>query len=421
MADERRSEKQVVKELSALRNRLASLEASEQKYRKLEKASEKGRDLLMSILENAPYGVGLTNRAFGRILYQNPEFTNITGYTLDELRTVKKWLLKAYPDPCYRRRVMKELKGVQTSGRASAVVKVTCKDGSVKDIEVKTVPLADGRTISTFSDVTRRERAEEALRRAQEDLESQVEKRTEELLAANEELREQIRTRERVEQALQESRQQLRHLSQHLQSAREEERKRIAREVHDELGQALSALKIDVKCLGDALIDNNPALRNQIDAIAGGLDATVQTVRKICTELRPAILYHFGLPAAIEWQAKEFEKKTGIRCSVNLRLKEVDLDHDFSTAVFRMFQETLTNVMRHARATRVGVFLSKKEGALLLRIKDNGKGITKKDIANPKSLGITGMVERARFWGGTIAFDGVPGKGTSVTVNVPLK
>jgi signal transduction histidine kinase len=281
--------------------------------------------------------------------------------------------------------------------------------------------LTDGRTISTFSDVTRRERAEEALRKAQEDLESQVEKRTEELLAANEELREQIRTRERVEQALQESRQQLRRLSQHLQSAREEERKRIAREVHDELGQALSALKIDVKCLGDALTDHNPALQNQIDAIAEGLDATVQTVRKICTELRPAILYHFGLPAAIEWQAKEFEKKTGIKCSVKLRLKEVDLDHDFSTAVFRMFQETLTNVVRHARATQVRVSLSKKEGSLLLRVRDNGKGITKKDITNPRSLGITGMVERARFWGGTIAFDGVAGKGTSVTVNIPLR
>jgi PAS domain S-box-containing protein len=418
--DELKAKRQLVNELARFREKVARLEASERRHRKLERASQKGRDLLMSILENAPYGVGLAQRAFGRILYQNPEFTNITGYTLDDLRTVRRWLLKAYPDPEYRHWIIEDWKRIQTSDRASAVVHITCKDGSVKDVELKTVPLTDGKTLNTFADVTRRERAEAALRKAQEELESRVEERTLELLAANKQLKEEIASREKTEHALEESRQQLRSLSQHLQSAREEERKRIAREVHDELGQALSVLKIDVRCLGDTVNGDNGPLREQIEAIAGGLDVTVQTVRKICAELRPAMLYHFGLPAAIEWQAREFQKKTGIECTVELGSEEMDLDHEVGLAVFRMFQEALTNIMRHAGADRVKVGLVKDDEALTLRVQDNGKGITKKDISNPGSFGIIGMIERARFWDGTVQFKGVPHKGTTVTVHIPV-
>ena len=421
MDDERKTKRRLVKELNLLREKVARLKESEHKFRKLERASQRGKEVLTAILENAPYGVGLCKGAFGRILYQNPEFTKITGYTIEDLRTVRIWLPKAYPDKEYRRDVVRRWKGLRISGRANAVLKVTCKDGSVKDIELRTVTLPDGRTVNTFSDITRQERAEAALRKVQEELESRVEQRTLELLEVNRQLREEIATREKVEQELKESRGQLRSLSEHLQSAREEERKRIAREVHDELGQALSVLKIDVKCLGDAVGDSNQALQKQIDEIAEGLDVTVQTVRKILTELRPTILYHFGLPAAIEWQAKEFEKKTGITCLVALEPEEMELDHDFSIAVFRMFQETLTNIVRHADAHRVAVSLVRENGTLTLRVKDNGKGITEEDISNPRSFGIMGMVERARFWGGTVDFEGSPGRGTVVTVNIPVK
>ena len=420
MDDEQKTKRRLIKELNFLREKVARLKESERKYRKLERVSQRAKEVLTAILENAPYGVGLCKGAFGRILYQNPEFTKITGYTIEDLRTVRIWLPKAYPDREYRRDVVRRWKGLRISGRANAVLKVTCKDGSVKDIELRTVTLPDGRTVNTFSDITRQERAEAALRKVQEELESRVEQRTLELLEVNRQLREQIATREKVEQELKDSRAQLRSLSEHLQSAREEERKRIAREVHDELGQALSVLKIDVKCLRDAVGDNE-TLQNQIDGIAEGLDVTVQSVRRICTELRPAILDHFGLPAAIEWQAKEFERRTGIECYVNLEPEEMDLDHDFSIAVFRMFQETLTNVVRHAGADWVRVMLVKDSGTLSLRVIDNGRGITKKEISNPRSFGIMGMVERARFWGGTVGFEGRLGKGTTVTVNIPVR
>ncbi|MGD0657038.1 MAG: PAS domain-containing sensor histidine kinase [Syntrophorhabdales bacterium] len=420
MDDEQKTKRQLIKELNFLREKVARLKESERKYRKLERVSQRAKEVLTAILENAPYGVGLCKGAFGRILYQNPEFTKITGYTIEDLRTVRIWLPKAYPDREYRRDVVRRWKGLRISGRANAVLKVTCKDGSVKDIELRTVTLPDGRTVNTFSDITRQERAEAAVRKVQEELESRVEQRTLELLEVNRQLRVQIATREKVEQELKDSRGQLRSLSEHLQSAREEERKRIAREVHDELGQALSVLKIDVKCLRDAVGDNG-TLQNQIDGIAEGLDVTVQSVRRICTELRPAILDHFGLPAAIEWQAKEFERRTGIECYVNLEPEEMDLDHDFSMAVFRMFQETLTNVVRHAGADWVRVMLVKDSGTLSLRVIDNGRGITKKEISNPRSFGIMGMVERARFWGGTVGFEGRLGKGTTVTVNIPVR
>jgi signal transduction histidine kinase len=283
------------------------------------------------------------------------------------------------------------------------------------------VPLADGLTVNTFADVTRREKAEAALLQAQDHLESLVEKRTAALREANRQLTAQIETRRKAETALQESRDQLRNLSHHLQSAREEERQRIAREVHDELGQALSVLKIDVKCLGETMGGANQDLQTQMQPIADGLDAIIQMVRRICTELRPAILYHFGLAAAIEWRARELEKKTGIKCLLNLPAEEVALGHDFSTAVYRIFQEALTNVVRHAGATRVKISLSVNGGILILSVRDNGKGITAKNVSNPRSLGLTGMIERARFWNGTIRFKGLPEKGTAVSVRMPVR
>jgi PAS domain S-box-containing protein len=422
MEDELKTTKQLIRELTSLRKTAVRLEASGREYRKTERNSRKNIATLMSILDNAPFGVGLAQKPFGTILYQNPEFTNITGYGIDDLHTIRKWLHEAYPDKEYRRRIIEDWKQAQKFPRSTAVLQIRCKDGSTKDIELRTVPLPDGKTLSTFADVTRRERAEAALRKAQEELESRVEKRTLELLAANRQLKEEIASRKKSEAALEESRQQLRSLSQHLQTAREEERKRIAREVHDELGQALSVLKIDVRCLGDALPSGDTAaLKEQLESIARSLDTTVQKVREICAELRPAILYHFGLPAAIEWQVKEFQKKSGIECRLEVGMNELELDHDPALALYRMLQEGLTNIMRHAGASRVKVALTKDEQCLFMHIEDNGKGITEADINHPGSFGIIGMIERARFWDGSVRFDSAPGKGTTVTISMPIR
>lgn len=229
-----------------------------------------------------------------------------------------------------------------------------------------------------------------------------------------------ITERKRAEQELRGSREQLRALSAHLQSAREEERKRIAREVHDELGQVLTGLKMDLSWLGKRLSKDQTLLLEKTKAMSGLVDNTMETVRRISTELRPGLLDDLGLIAAVEWHAEEFKRLTGIRCQVASNWDGAILNQDLSTAVFRIFQETLLNVARHTHATRVKASLMKENGSLVMEISDNGKGITREDISNPKSLGLVGMRERALLWGGEVDISGVQGKGTTVTVHIPL-
>ncbi|MBM4331874.1 MAG: sensor histidine kinase [Deltaproteobacteria bacterium] len=151
------------------------------------------------------------------------------------------------------------------------------------------------------------------------------------------------------------------------------------------------------------------------------IDATIQSVRRISSELRPGILDDLGLIAAIEWQAKDFQDRSGIKCEFKSNFEEIDLDRNLSTAVFRIFQETLTNVIRHAKATRVRTTLVKKNKQLELKVEDNGKGIAKNKISDSKSLGLAGMRERVLLWGGQIDINGIRGQGTTVQVFIPVK
>jgi signal transduction histidine kinase len=150
------------------------------------------------------------------------------------------------------------------------------------------------------------------------------------------------------------------------------------------------------------------------------IDETIQTVRRIITDIRPSILDDFGLIAAIEWQAQEFQKRTGIECEFISALEDIRLDEQHSTAVFRIFQESLTNVVRHAAATKVTVRLYQEADHLILKVADNGKGITEEKISDPKSLGLLGMRERVLLLGGTVNISGEPCKGTMVSVEIPL-
>lgn len=215
------------------------------------------------------------------------------------------------------------------------------------------------------------------------------------------------------------SHQQLRALSMHLQNVREEERIQIAREVHDELGQALTGLKLQLTWLANRLPKGSRALHEKSRLIAGQIDQTVQAVRRIATELRPGVLDSAGLPAALEWQALEFEKQTAIRCRVECSVHEAAWKQDLNTAFFRIFQETLTNIIRHSEATRVDVRLSETGGYFVLEVRDNGRGITEREIQNPTSIGLLGMRERAALLGGEVLFHGAPGHGTTVTVRIP--
>jgi signal transduction histidine kinase len=228
--------------------------------------------------------------------------------------------------------------------------------------------------------------------------------------------------RRHAEEQLRESHQQLRALSVYLQSVREEERTRIAREVHDELGQALTSCKLDVSWIASKLPKELKPLQDKARALTAHIDATIQTVRRISSELRPGVLDHLGLAAALEWQATEFQNRTGIKCDVQTNVQEAMLEQNLSTTLFRIFQETLTNVIRHAGATLVTVQLQQVHGRITLEVSDNGRGISKDEISNTKSMGLLGMRERAALLGGVFKISRVPhGHGTRVVVSLPLR
>jgi PAS domain S-box-containing protein len=212
---------------------------------------------------------------------------------------------------------------------------------------------------------------------------------------------------------------QLRELSARLQAVREEERTRIARTIHDELGQSLTGLKMDLAWLQGHMVPQQPVLLEKMQAMSDLIDTLIQAVRRISTELRPAIL-DLGLVATIEWQLQEFQSRTGIEGKLISAPEETTLDNEGSTTVFRIFQEILTNIVRHAQATQVKVTLKETATFLTLQVQDNGRGITESEIHNPKSIGLLGMQERARLRAGEVQFLHLPGQGTRVTVRLPL-
>lgn len=228
-----------------------------------------------------------------------------------------------------------------------------------------------------------------------------------------------ITERKRAEEALQRSRDQLRALTARLQSVREEERIRVAREIHDELGQALTAIKFGLSSLVPTLTGDEQQRTERIDSLLKLTDQTIQMVRKIATNLRPRILDELGLPPALEWAAEEFETRTGIKCRLDLPEDPIRVDQERATALFRIFQEALTNVARHANATEVQARLAREAAGLTLAVHDNGRGTDDRQLSGPQSLGILGMQERALILGGEFNITSEPGKGTTVKVHIP--
>jgi signal transduction histidine kinase len=228
-----------------------------------------------------------------------------------------------------------------------------------------------------------------------------------------------VKERAAAEKHLKASEENLRALAAHLQSVREEEWTRIAREFHDQLGQALTAMKMDVNWIAGRLPPDARSLRERAQSMSGLIDDTMEAVREIVSRLRPDVLDQLGLAAAIEWQAEEFQRRSGLRCHVTLPGEAVQLDKGRSTALFRIFQELLTNVARHANATRVAVAVRPDSGALVLTVEDNGRGIDEEVVRSPKSLGLMGVRERVLPYGGRVEVEGVRGKGTLVRVTLP--
>jgi PAS domain S-box-containing protein len=269
-------------------------------------------------------------------------------------------------------------------------------------------------------DMTERREKEEALIRAKELLELRAEQRAAVLTRVNLELRREIWDRERAEEQLRTSLDQLRALAARLQSVREEERTSIAREIHDELGQACTAIKMDLALIGRKTTKSQERLRAKVDAASRLADNMITTLRRIASELRPGTLDGLGLTAALEWQAQDFESRTGIQCQVTLPPDPLALDAERSTAIFRIFQESLTNVARHAQAARVEARLELEAQHLIFQVHDNGRGFDPEEAKSRKSLGLVGMQERALLLNGNLKIEGVPGAGTTMTLRIPL-
>lgn len=228
-----------------------------------------------------------------------------------------------------------------------------------------------------------------------------------------------ITRRKKKEKELLRSQQQLRELAARLLAVSEVERARISRTIHDELGQMMTGLKMDLAWLQMRLGSDQGLLVDKTKAMSELIDASIQAIRQISTELRPGILDEIGLEAAVEWQLQEFQRRTDIHCTLTSNLTERALDITMATVTFRILQEVLTNVARHALATQVEVTLEETESELRLFVHDNGRGITGSEINDPRSIGLLGMHERVRPQAGELQISGSVGEGTTVFLRLP--
>jgi PAS domain S-box-containing protein len=345
-----------------------------------EKRAARSEQHLRLAVESSPCGMLLVDRR-GRIVLINAEIERLFGYQRDEL--VGKPVEILVPE-CHREAHLSQRASFlaeprprrMASGREIHGVR---KDGRVLSVEtgLARIETPDGEfVLSTVTDVSDRKRLEEA--------------------------------------------QQARVLALRLLEAGETQRKWMAREIHDALGQALTALKLEISWFAGRLPKDDAMLRARAKAMGELATSTIQEVRRLSAELRPAILDDHGLLAAIRWQVGDFEKRTGLRCALALPTAKIALDEEGCTAVFRVLQEALTNVTQHAQAEKITVALwQEQQGNLVLEVGDDGRGISTEQASSPDSLGLLGMRERAFLHDGTLTVAGAPGSGTTVTLRMP--
>jgi PAS domain S-box-containing protein len=275
------------------------------------------------------------------------------------------------------------------------------------------------RLIGAHVDITARKQAEEEVKRLNESLERHVSERTAQLAETIQTLEHEITERKLAETAMLASREQLRALAVRLQNIREEERTHIAREIHDDLGQTLTGLKIELVQLSKKQLERQQ-VEEKLRTLAEQVDEIIKSVQRICVHLRPGVLDSLGLLSALEWEATQFQARTGIRWVKTPMAKIPVLEGERATALYRAFQELLTNVARHAQATEFCVALRLAQGQIELEVADNGRGISQAELTADNALGILGMRERLLAFGGEVHFLGEPGKGTTATVRLPL-
>ena len=398
----------VITDTTARKRTEEALQSSEKRFRDLVEGSIQG------IVIHRDFTPLFVNQALATMFgYQTPE-------DILRLETIESL---AAPHERARWRQYKEARLRGENAPTDFEYQAVRKDGTLIWVEnkVRVVLWEDAPAIqSTAYDITVRKQTEAALQQAHDALETRVAECTADLQRLNEHLHTEITERQRAGAQVRQSHEQLRALSTRLLSIQEEERRRIAGEVHDELGQALTALKLDLAWLDRHLPGQSEPCHQKTAAMMQLLDTTIHTVRRIAATLRPRILDDLGLVAALEWQVQEFRARTAVACALTIDMEESGLDAARSTAVFRILQEALTNAARHAHATTIDVSLRTKGETLHLEVRDNGSGISDKAMRNPQSLGLFGMRERLRPWGGALNIQGSQGQGTIITVELPL-
>lgn len=295
---------------------------------------------------------------------------------------------------------------------------------SFYDLTIEPLPDSTGNIVGitgASTDITELKRAEEALTRVRDELELRVAERTKELAEVNVTLRGDIAKRKQAEEHLIESEQDLRSLAAHLASSREETMIAISRDLHDELGQILTGLIMDAAWLNGKITDEQPPLKEKIESIAGELGKTVQVIKRITARLRPVILDDQGLVPALRYEVLEFERQTGIVCDFTIDPEDLTADDDHSTALYRILQESLTNIRKYARASKVVISLTAAPEQLVLQVQDDGIGITEEQKEKTGAYGILGMCERALHLGGKIKIQGTRGQGTQLSLAIPVK
>jgi PAS domain S-box-containing protein len=384
------------------------LKASEVRYRRL--------------FETAKDGILILDADTGRITDANPFLQDLLGYSHAELQGKRLWEIGPFRDIAASRAAFYKLQRkeyirydnlpLQTKGRRRRHVEFVSNVYRVNGTKV---------IQCNIRDITERHQAKEALARASKDLEKRVEDRTAELVAANRLMKKMLDEEKRKEDRIRESRELLRRLLGRLQSLVEEEKMRISREIHDQLGQALTALKLDLSLIRKRLVSKGLSEKSaKLYEIERTINRIIRMVRRISTELRPGILDELGVIAAIEWMAKDFQRRTGIGCTVTIRAVDTISDPIRATAIFRIVQEGLTNVMRHAAASKVNVILERRGDTLIVEVRDNGSGIPEGRKFGSKSLGLVGIRERVLMLGGETVILGKPGEGTLLRVSLPL-
>jgi two-component system sensor histidine kinase UhpB len=367
-----------------------------------EQALRESEERFRTTFENVAVGIAHV-APDGRWLKVNDKLCQIVGYGREQL------LAKTFQDITHADDVSANLAllrralagEIETYAMEKRYIR---SDGSAVWVNLTTSLVRDGQTqaplyfISVVENISKRKRAEDQLRGFAEDLERQVAARTGELMASQE---------------------QLRALAERKHELQEVERAQLARELHDEFGAAFTALKVDLHWIMARLPKSVDGVEEKARVMSDLIDNSVESVRRTASLLRPRLLDDFGLVAAIEWQTAEFQRRTAIQCVTRLP-EEVDLDQAMSTALYRILQETLTNVARHAKATKVHVGLQIDDGKVLLDIQDNGIGFDPEAAMNDRSFGLFGVQERAYAFGGHVRFESRPLHGATVIVEIPL-